>query len=110
MKIAPAAAAVPAALGSAIFTRNVPSTTPGINSGRTLEMTLAMALIRCLSQLVKRMTIAKPMHEQTALMRPAFVMLFANASSDCIGAPPIQAIRIPAPISTTRASWPLINR
>ena len=84
-------------------------TTPGMRKKRTLEITDAIALIKCLSQPVKRTTIANPMTEHTAWIRPLFVMLLAKAFKGDIGAPPIHAIRIPAPIKVTRASYPLIN-
>jgi len=109
MKMAPAAAAVPAALGSAMLTRYVQMTTPGIRKKRTREITEAIALIRCLSHSVKRTASAKPMTEHTACIRPLFVMLFAKASRAAIGTPPMAAMRMPDPISVMRASAPLTS-
>ena len=64
-----------------------------------------IATTRCLSQPVYFMHQAKPMQEQTEVIRPALVMLLAKASSAAMGLPAIMHIKIPAAISTIRDSW-----
>ena len=95
IKIAPAAAAVPAALGNAMFTAKVANTTPGIIKKCTLVNPLARKLIKCLSQPVKRITKAKPM---------LLPMPLAKEFSAAIGLPAQAHITIPAATSTILAS------
>ena len=103
IKIAPAAAAVPAALGSAMFTAKVANTTPGIIKKCTLVNPLARKLIKCLSQPVKRITKAKPMleHAEEIILLP---MPLAKEFRAAIGLPAQAHITIPAATSTILAS------
>jgi hypothetical protein len=48
---------------------------------------------------------AKPMQEQTEVIKPALVILLAKASRAAIGLPPKQHIKIPAAIRTILDSW-----
>jgi hypothetical protein len=105
IKITPTAALQPAALGIAMLTIKVARVAPGMSKKPIFLKTLPIATTKCLSQPVYFMHQAKPMQEQTEVIKPALVILLAKASSAAIGLPPKQHIKIPAAIKTILDSW-----
>ena len=110
IRVAPTAAAHPAAEGIAILIKNVITVATGIRKNFNPPNGLVSKCTKWVSHWVYFITYAKPILEQIAIISPADVILLANASNAPIGLSVSSDINKPTPISTVRVSYFLINK
>ena len=104
MKVAPAVAAVPAALMMAMLIAKVRIVAAGIKRPPSFFKGLATAATRCLSQPLADTAAAKPIAAQMAGTSVTFVMPFTKAWKAFIGSPAAMHITKPAMRSSIRVS------
>ena len=89
------------------------SDTTSMQAGKSMRPSFLSGFVRsatrCTSHFVSETTLAKPIAEQMAMMRVAFVIDLSNCLKAIIGSSESSAIKIPAESRTRRVSQRLIS-